>query len=67
MSIEKQNIMHNMLLEMSTMKYAYRSTLEGCFEYLIERRGMDRPEEPRDEIIDEVMRIFATVPQPRVY
>lgn len=52
------NVVRKMLFELSTLKYAYRSTIEGCYEYTINKYGLIFPIELKPKIIESVIQIL---------
>ncbi len=55
MSVEQSKLMAFMILELSTMKYTYRSIIEGCYEAAITNYGYKKPSESKNVIVDEVI------------
>ena len=58
MSPKSKTIMFWMIKELSKLPYAYRSTVEGCFDCAVEKYGFENPEDSKDVIIDEVIQIL---------
>ena len=51
-------VVTRMLAESTSLKYGYKSIIEGCFDYCIRRYGMEVPPEPKDVIVSQVMEIL---------
>jgi hypothetical protein len=47
-----------MLRELSTMKYGYRSVVEGCYDMAISNVGYSKPEESKNDIVDAVIELL---------
>ncbi len=51
-------LVSKMLEESMYLKYGYRETIEGCFDYCIQRYGMEIPPEPKEVIVTRVIQIL---------
>ena len=60
MSIDGQNVLVFMLRNLTTMKYAYRCIVEGCFDNAL-NHGHKVPPESKDEIVDEAIKLLNEV------
>jgi len=58
MSKEAKNIMAFMLKGLSGMSHGYRQIVEGSYDCAITNHGYGIPSEPREEIVDNVIRIL---------
>jgi len=58
MGPKSKKIMKFMLAELSKLKYAHRVTIEGCFDDTIMYYAYQEPEDRKEDIVDEVLRIL---------
>jgi hypothetical protein len=54
MSNEKYLIMTFMLRELSTMKYCYKSVIDGCFDAAVNNKGYAMPTEGKESVVEYV-------------
>lgn len=54
MSNEKYLIMTFMLRELSSMKYCYKSVIDGCFDTAVNNKGYAMPSEGKENVVSDV-------------
>jgi hypothetical protein len=57
-SQEGRTLMYHMIKELSSLKYGYRTVVEGCYDTLINNCGLKRPMESKSEIVVNVIDIL---------
>jgi len=60
------NIAFWMIKELSPLKYAYKESIDGCFDDAIKHFGFEEPEEEKEVVVAEVTRILNEFSQ-RIY
>lgn len=55
---KKNKLITWMLTRLSTTKYGWRTTVDGCYDTAIEHYHFEKPEESKEEIVDFVIKVL---------
>lgn len=67
LSNEGKDIVNYILIKLGSVKYAYRSTLQGCYVSALQNYNCAEPKENMNDIIDIVVDVFKNIDTDRKY